>query len=127
MLTECSASTGRGQKFLFFKQLGGTMLGSARNQIETEARKEQHPASDPESDKDIHARTQFLHNTLILLFSPAAKTKRTPLHELLKNRRRTAQVFIRCTWRGKENHCCRERTCLQLTCPGATATLAARS
>ena len=88
---------------------GGTMLGSTRNQIETKARKEQHPASDPESDKDIHARTQFLHNTLIMLFSPAAKTKRTALHELLKNRRRTAQVFIRCKWRGKENHCCRQK------------------
>ena len=85
------------------------MLGSTRNQIETEARKEQHPASDPESDKDIHARTQFLHNTLIMFLCPAAKTMRTAMRELRKKKGRTGQVFIRCTWRGKENHCCRQK------------------
>ena len=55
------------------------------------------------------ARTQSMHNTLIMFLCPAAKTMRTALRELRKNRGRTGQVFIRCTGRGKENHCCRQK------------------
>ena len=109
MLTECSASTGRGLKCLFFRQLGGPCSAAPEIRAKQKLDKKSTQHRIRKVKNMFHARTQSMHNTLMMLFCPAAKTMRTALHELMKNKGRTGQVFIRCTWRGKENHCCRQK------------------